>query len=383
MSSNFIQEAVSYNADGWKITLDNVDFFITKEGAQLAPAVFHTSGGDIEPYHLTPWQNDDKSSLKGALKNLRGDFFCMPFGGNAEEFQGEKHPAHGEVTGDPWHLISAEQNGDTTEIKIGITVKVRKADVVKTIKVNRNHSVFYFKHQITGASGTLPLGHHPIVKMPEKGEHMYLSLGSFDFGMTCPGIFSNPEKEAYQILDRGKEFDSIERIPSLLRDTDTLDYSVFPSPYGFTDLFSVFKKPGKDPAWCAAVYPEKGYLWFALKDAAVLPSTTIWISNSGRFFHPWNGHTYCIGIEDTCSYFAEGYKSSVEHNFLNDKGFRTASDLTGGLEIRHIQGVAPVPHDFGKVADVRFADGSVVFADRQGKTVSVPVDHSFVMKQGK
>lgn len=382
MSSDLIRESVSHNAEGWKVSLENVDFFVTKYGAQLAPAVFHTGSGDIEPYHISPW-DDDRNALTGALKNLRGDFFCMPFGGNAEKFRGEKHPAHGEVSGDPWHLISAERKDDMTEIKFSISVKVRKAEVVKTIAVNRNHSVFYFKHEITGASGTIPLGHHPIVQMPEKGEHMYLSLGDFELGMTCPGIFSDPEKNAYQILDRGKPFDSIERIPSLLRDTETLDYSQFPSPYGFTDLFSVFKKPEKNPAWTVAVYPERGYLWFALKDASVLPSTTVWISNSGRFFHPWNGHTRCIGIEDTCSFFAEGYKSSVGHNFLNEKGFATAVDLTGGAEIRHIQGVAPVPHDFGRVTAVQFGENNVVFTENHGKKVTVPVDFGFVMRGGK
>ena len=113
----------------------------------------------------------------------------------------------------------------------------------------------------------------------------------------------------------------------------------------------------------------------------MLPSTTLWISNSGRFFAPWNGRTYCIGVEDTCSFFAEGLKPSIDHNFLNDKGFPTTIRFQKEkpTEIRHIQGVAPVPADFGKVEEVEFGDGCVTFIDWKGKRVSVPVDYEFVM----
>ena len=147
----------------------------------------------------------------------------------------------------------------------------------------------------------------------------------------------------------------------------------------------MFKKPSEQPAWVTAVYPEEGYLWFALKDAAQLPSTTVWISNSGRFFAPWSGRTRCIGVEDTCSYFADGLKHSVEHNKLNDLGFPTAIELHPDkpTEIRHIQGVAEIPADFGKVADAQFGDRSVTFRDIHGKRVTVKVDHSFVMGGSK
>lgn len=381
MAENFVTKTNSHNADGWLISTENIELFVTEEGAQIAPVTFTVGGKAIMPYHLTPWQDEDKTGLSGALKNLRGEIFCMPFGGNAELVNGEKHPAHGEVSGEKWELLSASVSGDVSTIAFGISVKVRKADVVKTVKINRKHPVLYFTHTISNSSGEMALGHHPIIKMPENGEKMYLSVGKFDFGMTCPGIFSDPRKEAYQILDRGKEFTTISAVPALPRDLDSIDYSEFPSPYGFTDLFSVFKKPSDKPAWVVAVYPEQGYLWFALKDAAVLPSTTLWISNSGRFFAPWNGRTYCIGVEDTCSFFAEGLKPSIDHNFLNDKGFPTTIRFQKEkpTEIRHIQGVAPVPADFGKVEEVEFGDGCVTFIDWKGKRVSVPVDYEFVM----
>lgn len=384
--TDFVRKSSSHNADGWLVNAPGIEYFVTEEGGQIAPVVFRLPDGKtVEPYHLTPWQDEDKSGLSGALKNLRGEIFCMPFGGNADPVNGEKHPAHGECSGGKWEFVSAEETGDAVAVKFRFHSHIRESKLEKCVIVNRGESVLYFRHTISGSHGTMPLGHHPIIKMPEEGKKMYLSVGEFAYGSTCPGVFSDPKKEAYQILARGAEFRSIEAVPALVRDVESIDYSEFPSPYGFCDLFSVFKKPSEHPAWVTAVYPEEGYLWFALKDAAQLPSTTVWISNSGRFFAPWSGRTRCIGVEDTCSYFADGLKHSVEHNKLNDLGFPTAIELHPDkpTEIRHIQGVAEIPADFGKVADAQFGDRSVTFRDIHGKTVTIKVDHTFVMGGSK
>ena len=185
MAENFVTKTNSHNADGWLISTENIELFVTEEGGQIAPVTFTVGGKAIMPYHLTPWQDEDKTGLSGALKNLRGEIFCMPFGGNAELVNGEKHPAHGEVSGEKWELLSASVSGDVSTIAFGISVKVRKADVVKTVKINRKHPVLYFTHTISNSSGEMALGHHPIIKMPENGEKIYISVGKFYFGMTC------------------------------------------------------------------------------------------------------------------------------------------------------------------------------------------------------
>ena len=88
-------------------------------------------------------------------------------------------------------------------------------------------------------------------------------------------------------------------------------------------------------------------------------------------------------MEDTCSYFADGLKHSVEPNKLNGLGFPTAIrfDPEKPTVIRHIQGVAQVPADFRKVADVEFGDRTVTFRDVNGKSVTAAVDYQFVMEK--
>jgi hypothetical protein len=69
----------------------------------------------------------------------------------------------------------------------------------------------------------------------------------------------------------------------------------------------------------------------------------------------------------------------VEENDLNKMGYPTALNFDKTTEIRMIQGVAEIPAGFGKVSDVRFEDGKVIFLDLSGKTAEVKCDYNFVM----
>ena len=63
--------------------------------------------------------------------------------------------------------------------------------------------------------------------------------------------------------------------------------------------------PEQPFAWSAVVLD--GYVWFSLKNPADFPATMFWLSNGGRTAAPWNGrHVGRIGIEEVCSYFANG-----------------------------------------------------------------------------
>ena len=161
---------------------------------------------------------------------------------------------------------------------------------------------------------------------------------------------------------------------------DTIDCTTYPMPVGYTDIFAVFRKPAEKPAWTAVVFPERGYIWYALKDSAVLPGTAVWNANEGRYGDPWNGRTSCIGIEDCCSFFAGGYKPSIEENDLTRKGWKSAFTFSKAApsSIKTIQGIARIPADFGRITDVKFTSEGLEFAGENGKTSAVKVDWAFV-----
>ncbi len=369
------------NASGWSVNANGTDLFFTERGGMSAPVRFTLEDGRrISPYLVTPWQTENKCVLgRGCLENLRGEFFCLPFGGNAEPVDGELHPCHGEISGEPWSFEGISEAGDSVSVKFSIEMKIRMGGKVsKTIRFDRGSSALYISDSVSGLTGKMPAGHHPIVRMPAGNAKMFLSTSNFEFGMVTPGIFSNPANQEYQYLEPGAEFQSLDRIPTVFKNPAFADYSVYPSPYGYCDLFSMFKKADGLPAWTCAVYPESGYLWFAMKNPAVLPATTIWTSNSGRFEAPWNGRTYCLGIEDGCAFFADGFKPSVTQNFLNERWIATAVQFPADIHV--IQGVAPVDADFGKVAKVEFEEGSAIFVGESGKSVRMKLDWKFALK---
>ena len=84
----------------------------------MAPVTFlRDSGKPVQPYHVSPWQNEGLKDFPApVLASLRGDWFCIPFGGNGAEFRGEKHPPHGEVAGSEWALVDSKRSGTTTTL---------------------------------------------------------------------------------------------------------------------------------------------------------------------------------------------------------------------------------------------------------------------------
>lgn len=113
----------------------------------------------------------------------------------------------------------------------------------------------------------------------------------------------------------------------------------------------------------------------------MLPSTTLWLSNGGRTYAPWNSrHRHVIGIEEVRSYFADGHAASIADNPLSRRGIPTAFDLApqGRIVINYLFGVAPAPAGFGAVADIAPAGDGIDLTDTVGRRIHAPVDLSFL-----
>ncbi len=382
MTKQLTRKAENHRTKGWYLDNGEIEMFLTEEGGLHAPVTFFAnSASPVQPYFLAPWL-DDRPDLTGMspLQDLRGDFFCLPFGGNGAPVNGVQVPCHGETCLNPWALLSARQDADLTVFEFAEEGKVLPMHVVKRIEMRSGHSALYLRHTVTGLDAVAPYGHHTILEMPSANEKMYFSCGKFDLGMTPTGLFSNPVNQEYQYLAVGATFDLLEAVPTMFQSPATHDYSVYPSPVGYTDMIQLMKRPTETPAWSAAAYIDRGYLFYTLKDAAVLPATTLWIANSGRYAFPWNGRTSCFSIEETCGYFADGWKASSEENLLSKQGWKTAGVFRKDTPfvVSEIQGVVRLPSGFGKVVDAQFASGKVTFLDTAGKSATAEVDWTYV-----
>ena len=371
------------------VSTPQVELAVTELGGHMAPVTFfRSSAKPVRPYHVSPWQDEKPSAMPAPVLNaLRGDFFCMPFGGNSDLLAGEKHPPHGEIVGEKWKYVGTTKSADVTTLTMSIETRVRRGEVTKELSLVADQNVVYSKHIINGFTGNVPLGHHATLAMPDKEGSVRLASSAFRLGMTYPGIFSDPKQREYQSLLPGARWTTLAKVPVAWKGDPDADLTRLPARQGHADLVQVVNEPWEKtngPAWMTATFTEAGYLWFSLKDADVLNSTVFWIENRGRHGHPWNGRNNCLGLEDVTSFFADGLKASTSDNILNKEGVATSVKLEGTKPtiVYYIQGVVKIPDGFEMVKSLEFAPGEVTFVSTTGKRVTTKVRHAF-LRTGK
>ena len=367
----------------------DVEVAVTRLGAHMAPATFFRDTPQaVNPYHISPWQDEARVAMPApVLVPLRGDFFCLPFGGNTDLINSEKHPPHGEIAGEAWDFIGQRTAGEVTTLALSFSSKARKGKVTKELSLVAGHNVIYSSHTIEGFQGRAPLGHHATLAMPDKEGSVRIATSQLMFGMTCPSLFSDPRQREYQALLPGAKWTDLSKVPAAWKHVPDVDLTRMPAKQGFADLVQVnnqsWEKSG-GPAWTTATYDDAGYVWFALKDQGVLHSTVFWMENHGRHGHPWNGRNNCLGLEDVTAHFADGIAPSSQENVLTREGVPTALELTDAKPtvVNYIQGVVRIPPGFENVQSLQFAPGEVTFISTTGKRVPCPVRHEF-LRSGK
>jgi len=206
---------------GWLVRSDKVEMFVTRDGGHMAPVRFCRDGDrPIQPYYISPWQNENLKNLPDpVLVPLRGDFFCMPFGANAETWQGEKHSGHGEASSSRWSIVHLDKKNGVTTLTLKLRTKVRKGTITKRLRLVDGHNVVYASHTMEGYSGRMPVGHHCTLHVPEEEGSLRIAVSDFAFGMTCPVIFSNPKNREYQSLAINARFTDLTKVPVMAKDS--------------------------------------------------------------------------------------------------------------------------------------------------------------------
>lgn len=354
-----------------RLITPELDLHVTVRAGHMAPVVFHLAGRDVSPYSLSPWQPSDFPDLPPLLSVLRGDFLCLPFGGQSGG------PPHGDPANAEWLPAFADER------TLGLRQETTDSGAVveKILSTRPGHHAVYLEHRISGLDGDYNYGTHPILDLsaiPEGAGR--ISVSPFRWASVCPGLFSDPARGESQALKSGAEFTDLRAVP--LANGGTCDLTRYPARAGNDDLVMMVNEPanaGQPFAWSAAVLD--GYLWFSLKNPADFPATLFWISNGGRSEPPWNGrHTCRIGIEDVCTYFGLGLDESRKAP-LSALGIPTTRrfrpDETVSLKV--VQGAAAVPENFGMVVRIRpVGEKTVAITGESGEEIAIPIDWEFV-----
>ncbi len=126
--------------------------------------------------------------------------------------------------------------------------------------------------------------------------------------------------------------------------------------------------------WSAALAAKDGFLFFAVKDAAALPETLLWMSNGGREYAPWSGrHKAVLGIEEA----ATSFHANGERAGGTDAARATGVELGGKHVIRYAFGAIPAPQGWTRVADIQAENGVLKLTDASGAAVAVSFDYDF------
>ena len=360
---------------------------VTETGGMMTAEFTLPDGRVVSPYALAPWPPDEAdSSLPPLLTQLRGDFFCLPFGPQQDG------PPHGDPANAAWQQTPSERLAH----HLKLATSDSGAHVFKMISVSEN--ALYIQNDITDLEGRWSYGSHPILdfsKVPD-GEGR-VTTSPFRWASTYPGLFSDPANEEYQALQPNTVFTDLTKVPlapeppsSAESDLDpatleTTDLTRYPARPGREDLVMLANEPASEAhpfAWTAAILD--GYVWIGLKCPADFPATLFWISNGGRHAAPWNGvHTKRLGLEEVCSYFCDDVTDSRK-DLLAELGIPTTREFKKdeATILPLIHGGAPVPAEFGAVTTIVPVDESTIrITSDRNQSVDTPCHWSFVTPQ--
>ncbi|HOD82782.1 MAG: hypothetical protein BWX88_04243 [Planctomycetes bacterium ADurb.Bin126] len=366
------------NQPSWIIRNDTVELAVTQLGGHMSPVTFCRKTKPIQPYYISPWQKEKVRTGVPVLDPLRGDFFCLPFGGN-NKIEGEDHGVHGETATRKWTLQGCKKTGDVTTLTLRMACKVRPAKVTKQLSLVDGQNVVYCRHVIDGFAGRTTLGHHATLAMPDQPESVKIATSPIRFGLTHPSPSGNPAGGEYQAVAPGKRFKSLTAVPSIWKDPATIDCSLLPTRQGFADILGVINEKAF-PAWTTATFRNERFVWFSLKDPSIQPATLLWIENHGRHAFPWNGRNCCLGLEDVCGLSAEGLAPSLKPNAWTRLGVPTTLKLSADspTAVNYIQGVLRVPAGFDEVAEIDFGPDRLTFHSVSGKKARAAVRYDFL-----
>jgi hypothetical protein len=359
----------------------NIRVSITVQGGHLR-ASFPHRGGEANPFFLAPWWNEAPLATDDPITQvLRGDFFCLPFGGNADPYLGVKYGVHGITASGGWELLPAGRREDEKERELALSLPAYGGEVRKRVRLDPEAAVLYCEHRIAGIAGRLPGGHHAVLQFPAAEGSGRIDLSEPVAGFTFPEPLERPAGGGYSLLQPNVEIADRTRVPTVYG--DTVDLTRYPLRGGHEDVVQFVSDTAREFCFSSVTFAEEGYLFFQLKDPRVLSSTLMWRSNGGRHYAPWSGRVRgALGLEEVTSYFAYGPKQSAEPNPLSKRGWRTCLELDREkpTEVRLIMGLAAVPAGFTGVRDITRDGRSVLIHGQAGERLRVPCRVDFLQQ---
>jgi len=303
----------------WTFDWGSVRGEVAALGGMLGPVWFTLSGGHLaQPFAVAPWADDPPEKLNALppiLRQLRGEFPCVPFGvaeartdlpdqwmdgldpsmPPADEF------AHGYSTNHKWHLL--EQTDTTITIGIDYPEDHVVSCLKRRISLDDDLRIKIDLHIEMRCDAALPLGLRPIFALPAQTGAAHLSIPSLQSVRSFPV----PVDEASQC----KPDETADKLTHIrTKDGVMLDVTRLPLALETEELLAVSLTDGDV---CLSDI-QNGYAVDLSWDIATFPQCLLWLSNRGRKAYPWHGRFCAIGIEPIAAAFDLGVAHSANRH---------------------------------------------------------------------
>ena len=350
------------------ISTDGISVRFDRDGGIIDDLAIEAGGQTLHPLHRAPWVRSGEAlpdHVAPVERRLAGDFFCAPF---AQSEPGV--PIHGWSANGTW-----DDGGSIAEVDgtVVATYKLREAvaggRLTKHIMLCPGQPIVYQTHVFEGGSGHLPVAHHGMVHVPGGAR---LSFSPKSGGRTMPAPPESDPARGRSLLAYPQSFSDLSSVRRC--DGTIADASLYPFDRGHEDIVVLSEMPSVRIGWSAAVAPKDGFLFFALKDARMLPQTVLWMSNGGRSYAPWNSrHIAVLGIEEA----ATGIHLAVAEDAPDGVPTSLSLDPVRSTTIRYAFGAVPVPPGWTEVTDIRLDLPAIEIANRSGQKLAIPFRGSF------
>ena len=296
--------------------------------AMLAECHFTLPSGDFSPFAQAPWMGSvHDPEIPGHLRELGGDFACLPFGIGREVRNPPQNwkplmtgatsgQIHGPAADEEWEVLMASASAITLGLYYPETSPVLRVE--RTLTGRANEPTLDCEFRIFARRRTaISAGLHPILRLPEKPGRLHIDA-NFAFGLTHP---------AYG----GAEFSRLDRVRGSAGIVDLSHVPLLPRADINAQLCGMLGP-------LRATYLDEGAGLEIDWDRALLPSLQIWHTDRGIGGAPWHNAYRGIGLEPVASAFDLDSSVSCAPNPISARGVATAIqiDPVAPTTIRHI-----------------------------------------------
>ena len=293
---------------------------VLSTAAVLADCQFNLPSGPFRPFARAPWMGTvTDPQIIGHLRELGGDFACVPFGAGPVHPTGPPQwadlitdppllPIHGPAGDAEWQLVEHTPSSVTLTLSYPEDSIVRRLE--RTVYGSDGEPLLCSQLKIfSRAAGSISVGLHPILRLPDRPGRLQLSA-EFDFGLVHP-------RHANAV--GAMEFSRLDAVPIGGRAIDLSHV-----PVGLANV-SVQLCGMRGPL--RATFLDEAASVELDWDRDILPSLQIWCTDRGIEGPPWNGAYRGIGVEPIASAFDLNTALSARSNPINERGIATAVAL--------------------------------------------------------